>query len=277
MTVVQQGAPFLRWAGSKRWLVHKVVQLAPMGFGRYFEPFLGSGVVFFGLMPRGGSTLADAIPELIECYRCVQDNSNRIVDLLERWQVDAASYYAVRSLVSPDPFERAARFIYLNKTAFNGLYRVNKSGAFNVPFGRPKSSRITTREELAAASEALASAELFAQDFDATLASVRKGDLVYLDPPYVAGHRANGFVDYNSKLFRWEDQVRLRETFARLDALGAYVILSNANHPSVSELYADYRVTIHNRHSSMAARVAARGASSEILVIGETLERSLNG
>lgn len=277
MAVVQQGAPFLRWAGSKRWLVHKVVQLAPTRYGRYFEPFLGSGVVFFGLSPNGGCTLGDAIPELIECYRCVQDDSSRVVGLLEKWQVDAASYYEVRSLASNDPFERAAKFIYLNKTAFNGLYRVNKSGAFNVPFGRPKNDRITTREDLAAASEALAGAELFAQDFDATLANVQKGDLVYLDPPYVAGHRANGFVDYNSKLFRWEDQVRLRETFARLDALGAYVILSNANHPSVSELYADYRVTAHNRHSSMAASVASRGDSSEILVIGETLAGSLNG
>jgi len=276
MANLQQAGPFLRWAGSKRWLVSEIVARTPRTFGTYFEPFLGSGAAFFALRPQNGAILSDAIPGLIQCYESVRDDPDQVFDGLSGWAVDRETYYRVRSLISEDKFQKAAQFIYLNKTAFNGLYRVNQSGAFNVPFGRPKNSRITTREELGAASASLMSADLRAGDFETMLLEAKARDLIYLDPPYVAGHRMNGFVDYNSRLFRWEDQVRLRNVFERLDALGAFVILSNASHSSVAELYRGYPFQVHSRYSSMAASMASRGVSTELLVIGKTLERKLS-
>lgn len=272
----QTGSPFLRWAGSKRWLINEVLARRPVRYGRYFEPFLGSGAVFFALRPEK-AVLGDAIGPLIDCYRCVKEDHTRVFKHLSGWGVDKESFYSLRSATIQDPFERAAQFIYLNKTAFNGLYRVNKEGRFNVPFGRPKTNRTTTLHDLERAADALECADLRAGDFENTLDGAQEGDLVFLDPPYVAGHRANGFVDYNSRLFDWADQVRLRNVFVDLDRRGINVLLTNAAHSSVRELYAGFAVNEYARHSSMAAATSARGRSAELLVLGATLERNLRG
>lgn len=272
----QTGTPFLRWAGSKRWLVEEVLERRPAQWGRYFEPFLGSGAVFFALCPED-AVLGDAIAPLIDCYRCVKEDHKLVFDHLQRWSVDKESFYSVRSTKMEDPFARAAQFIYLNKTAFNGLYRVNRAGEFNVPFGRPKTSKTASLEDLKRAAAALQRAQLMAGDFEDTLTDAQEGDLVFLDPPYVAGHRANVFIDYNSKLFDWEDQVRLRELFVALDERGVNVLLTNAAHSSVGDLYRNFTTHEYERHSSMAAAAKARGKSTELLVLGATLEENLHG
>lgn len=268
--------PFLRWAGSKRWLVDEILARLPERYGRYYEPFLGSGSAFFAIRPKIAS-LSDTIVPLVQCYEAVRDDPEGVHAVLAQWEVSKSAYYQIRELRPGDSILRAAQFIFLNKTAFNGLYRVNRSGIFNVPYGRPKSNTIVSRACLEAASQTLQGVQLEACDFELALKAATTGDLIYLDPPYVAGHRANGFVDYNSSLFSWDDQVRLRDLFHQLDADGAYVMLSNANHPSIVELYSQHSRFEFTRHSSMAAKSQARGLSSEILVLGHSLMEVLNG
>lgn len=268
--------PFLRWAGSKRWLVDELLARLPERYGRYFEPFLGSGSAFFAIGPEIAS-LSDTIVPLIQCYQEVKDDPEGVHAALANWEVSKSAYYQIRDLIPKDGPERAAQFLFLNKTAFNGLYRVNRSGVFNVPYGRPKSSTIVSQDCLREASRMLQPVELKACDFELALEPATTGDLIYLDPPYVAGHRTNGFVDYNSSLFSWNDQLRLRDLFQQLDADGAYVMLSNANHPSILELYREYPRSEFSRHSSMAAKSQARGWSTEILVLGHSLKEALYG
>lgn len=268
--------PFLRWAGSKRWLVDELIARLPERYGRYYEPFLGSGSVFFGIRPKAAS-LSDTIAPLMQCFQAVKHDPDSVYTALTRWEVSKTAFYQIRALQPDNPSEEAAQFIFLNKTAFNGLYRVNRSGVFNVPYGRPKSDTIVSRDCLREASRALESVELKACDFEIGLQTATTGDLIYLDPPYVAGHRANGFVDYNSNLFSWDDQVRLRDLFQQLDSTGAFLMLSNANHPSITDLYQGYSRSEFTRRSSMAAKSQARGWSTEILVLGHSLREALDG
>jgi DNA adenine methylase len=271
--------PFLRWAGSKRWLASHIAELVPPTVGTYFEPFLGSGAVYFALPNGTASNLADTLGSLVNCYSHVQQDPKQVAAIASEWGSDSASFYAVRALrPHADSIEKAAQFIYLNRFCFNGLYRENSRGEFNVPFGRPKNANMITPEELSAASRRLNHrTTLSTGDFAETLAACQTGDFVYLDPPYVAGHRNNGFVDYNARIFSWYDQQRLSEEFHRLTRLGVHVVVSNADHPSVRELYEGHSVKSVSRHSSMAASVAARGQSREILVTSAGLEWRTRG
>lgn len=272
-----QAEPFLRWAGSKRWLAKVIPTILPPDYGDYYEPFLGSGAVFFSISPSSRAHLSDVIKPLANCYSAVKDNPERVHEELLTWPVDKDNYYMVRGLDPEDSFQAAAKFIYLNKTAFNGLYRVNRDGVFNVPYGRPKTSNIVSEAELKNASAALELATLGSLDFEEALLGARPRDFVYLDPPYVAGHRQNGFVDYNSRLFDWADQIRLSQIFHRLDREGVYVLLSNADHESIRSLYEGYTVLTFERYSSMSARPSARGGTQEILVIGDALNQARKG
>ncbi|KZE94859.1 Modification methylase DpnIIA [Agromyces sp. NDB4Y10] len=263
--------PFLRWAGSKRWLLAALTDLLPKGFGHYYEPFVGSGAVFFSIAEGQPATLSDTVEPLISCYRQVQLNPDAVYDRIQDWETDRESYYTIRSTTFADPVDSAAQFIYLNKLCFNGLYRVNQQGKFNVPYGRPKSGIVATRENLNAASRALHQARLQTGDFEQALENCAEGDLVYLDPPYVAGHRSNGFVDYNARIFRWEDQRRLASVVRKLNDRGVFVLLSNADHPSVRELYDGFVMQSAVRYSSMSARSSMRGPSAELLVLSDAL------
>lgn len=271
-------APFLRWAGSKRWLLPTLEEFIPATFGSYYEPFLGSGAAFFAFAEGHRAILADSIPELIDCFAHVRDDAHAIAEILTDWAIDSETYYTIRAEDGQSGNVRdAARFIYLNKLCFNGLYRVNQRGKFNVPYGRPKSANLIDETELYRAAALLGRAKLMVGDFAVTLETAGPGDLVYLDPPYVAGHRNNGFVDYNAKVFDWADQVRLAKEFERLDSLGAYVVQSNANHESIRALYPDREIHAVSRFSSMAGRSASRGTSGELVIIGDALRRTLDG
>jgi DNA adenine methylase len=274
---VLQAAPFLRWAGSKRWLVPRIREMFPDTFGRYFEPFLGSGAIFFACAGSRVSHLSDTISPLINCYQQVRDHPLAVAQVSQKWLVDAPTYYEVRSTQDEDPVRQAARFIYLNKTCFNGLYRENQNGEFNVPFGRPKSSNILDHENLMRASELLQSPGTIIKvcDFEDSLKDCSEGDVVYIDPPYVAGHRQNGFVDYNAKLFGWEDQRRLASVCRDLHKRGASVIVSNASHESVRRLFTNpgFQLLEVSRYSSMAARSGKRGNSTELLIFSSNNQR----
>ena len=261
--------PFLKWAGGKRWLVRKYLDLFPVTYDRYIEPFLGAGSMFFALRPDR-SILADYNARLIETYAQIRDNPTYISRLLRQHQVLHSDeyYYLERKRNHPrSASQRAAQFIYLNRTCWNGLYRVNSKGEFNVPLGT-KSSVVLDTDDFAVVAKALENSELIAQDFSVTMEKAGAGDFVYVDPPYTVRHKHNGFAKYNEKIFSWDDQIRLRNAVVSAIGRGALVAVSNAHHPSLSELYRD--IGIHkliSRKSIIAAGSEHRGNVDELLIL----------
>jgi len=249
----------------------------PSDVNRYFEPFLGSGAIYLACASDKPAALSDVIGPLVNCYLQVRDCPEKVAGAAQLWRVNAETYYKVRDESFEDPVTQAAQFIYLNKTCFNGLYRENQQGQFNVPFGRPKTSNILDAQHLLDVSHKLRTigTTIAVRDFEEALEPCEGGDIAYLDPPYVAGHRQNGFVDYNAKLFSWGDQRRLASLCHELDRRGAGVIMSNADHASVRELYSGSRFDFMNvsRYSSMAARSGKRGASDELLIVSKSLSK----
>lgn len=260
--------PFLNWAGGKRWLVSTHPQALQRAPGRYIEPFLGSGAVFFHLLPES-SLLSDTNSHLVEAYAAVRDDPERVLEKLREHHRRHSRdyYYRMRSSQPRKPATRAARLIYLNRTCFNGLYRVNLKGEFNVPIGS-KQSVILSDDDFEAWAIALAGSELVVQDFETTIASAGRGDFVYADPPYTVKHNMNNFVKYNERIFSWSDQVRLARCLNAAAERGARVVLSNADHPSIRDLYAAPRwnhVGVF-RHSRLAASSDHRRRTTELLI-----------
>lgn len=259
--------PLLRWAGGKRWLVPLVDELASaVEVERYHEPFAGGAALFFGTNIGKRSFLSDLNPNLIETYLAVRDDPEGVWERLRQYQNAADDYYAARESKPRKPSYRAARFIFLNHTSFNGLYRVNLKGEYNVPFGYRHSDNRPTREHLLAASQRLASASLVAEDFSQTRERVGRGDLVFLDPPYTVAHNRNGFVKYNGRLFLFADQERLSALIDEIRAAGAYYVMTNAAHVSIAELFekGDSRIET-SRKNAVGGRSASRGRATEYL------------
>lgn len=259
--------PFLTWAGSKRLLLGRLVDSLPRSFGRYYEPFLGAGSLFFLLRPRR-ARLGDTCAPLIGTYQALAEDARAVWQHLSVLRPTQAEYYRVRDVRSRGRFKAAAQFIFLNKTCWNGLYRVNSSGRFNVPFGRPRrEAEIASRENLVACGDVLRSpdVELLSADFEVCLSGARRGDLVYLDPPYVTGHNNNGFIDYNEVLFSWYDQVRLARIATDLKRRGVTVVVSNADHPAVRRLYRGFCIESFDRKATISGKMSTRGHSREIV------------
>jgi DNA adenine methylase len=253
---------FLRWAGSKRYLLPHLVDLVPEEFNRYYEPFLGSGSLFFLLQPQA-ATLGDACEELIACFAEVQRRPEEIISWFDDKRPDREFFYELRKHRSKTGVSAAAEFIYLNKTCWNGLYRVNSSGEFNVPYGRPKTDRLLDPELLRSCAECLQAAELLTGDFEQVVAAAGYGDLVFFDPPYVTRHNNNGFVDYNKRLFSWADQERLASCARELSGRGATVLVANALHSEVQALYESFEMKPIQRASTIASNKAFRGRVEE--------------
>ena len=261
-----QVKPFLKWPGGKRWLVQKYSDIFPKKFCRYFEPFLGSGAVFFHLTPKS-AVLSDINAELIETYKAIQKDWNRVFYFLQIHQKKHSKnyYYAMRRKKISDPFEKAARFIYLNRTCWNGLYRVNKRGEFNVPIGT-KDKVIREDDNFHLIAEILKNAELLIEDFEKVIDKAQKNDLVFVDPPYTVHHNNNSFRKYNEKLFSWLDQKRLVEALKRAIKRGVKIIGTNAYHESIIELYyRDFEIITVNRTSNISAKKESRGKFGEII------------
>jgi DNA adenine methylase len=264
--------PILKWAGGKRWLVQSHPDIFPVNFERYVEPFAGSAAVFFHLRPDQ-AILADTNRDLIDCYAAIRADHVKVAKLLQRHQKlhSNAHYYRVRATAPRDPFMRAARLIYLNRTCFNGLYRVNQQGQFNVPRGN-KDSVVLATDNYQSWAESLRNAKLVVSDFEPIIDATGERDFVFVDPPYTVTHNLNGFVKYNEVLFSWEDQVRLADCLLRAQARGVAILATNADHPAIRRLYrCNFRVRSVERHSLIAGATRHRGSVREVLISSKSL------
>lgn len=260
--------PFIKWAGGKRWLLNDPSFGLPEYSGRYIEPFLGGGAVFFHLMPPD-AILSDVNERLIETYRSIRDEWRLVQDRLAEFQVKHSKefYYEERARVHTCSHLRAAQFLYLNRTCFNGLYRENLKGQFNVPLGT-KTQVSLPDDDFELASRVLSNADLRTGDFEIIVDEARENDLVFLDPPYTTAHNFNGFVKYNQRIFTWGDQKRLMQATSRAIQRGARVVLTNADHNSIHKLYADLGTsTVVSRPSVISGTVGSRRATTEALFI----------
>lgn len=259
--------PFLKWAGGKTSLLPTLAKFVPEHFENYFEPFVGGGALFFALKPERG-ILSDANGELINCYEAVRDFPHELIEALCQFQISSEEFYRVRAKnpYTLSKIERAARLIFLNKTCFNGLYRVNRSGQFNTPFGNYTNVRLVDEDNLFAASKALKEMELVMASYEDVLDRVGKGDFVYLDPPYVPVSAHSDFKRYTAGQFRDEDQVKLSRLFRELDSRGALLLLSNSFHPTVEKLYRGFRIEIVNAPRFINCKGENRGHIKEVVV-----------
>lgn len=276
-TASVQASPVLKWAGGKRRLLDQYARYLKGKFRRYHEPFFGGGAVYFGLWNQGklrnkSARLADINPELINFYQVLQSRPDELISLLQEYQSRHSHdhFYEVRALIPAelDPVERAARMLYLNRTCFNGLYRENSKGQFNVPIGRYKNPRISHPEGLHAASAALAGAQLELAPFGSVEEHASPGDLVYFDPPYDPLTSTARFTAYTQHNFTSQDQTRLAELFTRLSQSGVKVLLSNSDTPLVRELYQDFRIVEVTAARAINAKADGRQKITELLVIG---------
>lgn len=258
--------PFLRWAGSKQALLQQIVPLLPKNYGRYYEPFLGSGALFFYLKPSR-ATLTDVSAELIGTWVGIRDHCKAIIDYLRPLKPNKKKFYQIRENRSTETDQNAAEFIYLNRTCWNGLYRVNSAGKFNVPYGAPKTDFIFDEENFRACCRLLnrRGITIRCADFEDAAAKARCGDLVFFDPPYVTKHNFNGFRDWNERLFSWSDQVRLATVSKRLVRRGVRVVVSNAEHEDIAALYRGFAQASLRRASTLASDSSKRGPTTEAL------------
>jgi DNA adenine methylase len=225
---------------------------------------LGGGAVFFSTKPST-AFLSDADQELINCYLQVRNDPERVIDRLATLRNTPDEYYRIRASTPRSEVGRAARTIYLATLSFNGIHRRNTHGHFNVPYGYKSHLRPCDRPRIRAVSQALRGASLQCTDFEVAVEGARKGDVVYLDPPYTVAHGNNGFLKYNAKIFSWADQLRLAKLAHRLATRGCKVIVSNADHSSILQLYRGFTMLRISRSSRIAAAVEFRRTTTECL------------
>lgn len=268
---VQEPRPFLKWVGGKSQLLSELLVRTPKNFGHYFEPFFGGGAFFFRLSPNK-SYLSDINPELINTYHVVRDQCEDLIESLGQHRYERNYFYRIReadraaNFSSWSEVERAARFIYLNKTCFNGLYRVNSKGQFNVPFGRYKNPKIFDSDQLRRCSRALQNVNIATQSFEAAIARVRRGDFVYFDPPYVPLSVSSSFTSYSKDKFDMTMQILLRDCCVALHKRGAFFLLSNSSAPAVYGLYRDFKIEEIGATRSINSVGNKRGKVKELLI-----------
>jgi DNA adenine methylase len=264
-------APFLKWAGGKTQLQAAILERLPAQIDHYFEPFVGGGAIFFALAVEGRfrrAVLADRNPVLIEVYEAVQKDVDAVVEKLRAHRYEKDYFYAVRA---QDPAElsvaeRAARTIFLNRACFNGLYRVNSSGQFNVPFGRYSNPLLCDEEGLRLASDALRDVQLVCGDFEAVVAGARAGDAVYFDPPYYPLSKTSSFTAYDAFPFGEEEHRRLARVHRALGGRGVAALLSNSDCPFTREIFAGLPIDTAQATRAINSVGERRGKISELLV-----------
>ena len=270
--------PILEWAGGKTQMLGDLLPKVPKSYGRYIEPFFGGGAMFFALQPEN-AIIADSNPELINMYRQVAENVDEVISCLKKYENTSEMFYAVREqdwMCLPKA-EAAARTIFLNRTCFNGLYRVNKQGKFNVPYGKYANPRICDEEGLKAASEALKKAEILCGDYLLVLDHyAQAGDFVFLDPPYLPISEYADFKRYTKEQFYEEDHIELAKMIMRLQERGCHVVLTNSNHPLVHELYAPFTIDVIQTKRHISCNGSTRKGEDVIVTIPpkqQTLQR----
>ena len=258
--------PFIRWAGGKSWLIPHLQPLYnKIQVNNYHEPFLGGAAVYFAFDYPQEAYLSDSNEELINAYIEIKYRPEEVIRFLSNYENTREDYYRIRSLCAKIPAERAARFIFLNQTSYNGLYRVNRSGDYNVPYGARKKWSIN-EQKILRASEKLQHATLDCGDFEINRNKIKKNDLVFLDPPYTVSHNENGFIEYNKNLFSLNDQERLCSFIEHIKSKGAYYILTNASHPTIGKIFGkeDQPIPLERR-SLIGGKNAARKKVTEFL------------
>jgi DNA adenine methylase len=270
--------PILKWAGGKWHLMPLLGQRFPPRerIARYFEPFVGGAAVFFHLQ-HTRSYLSDTNTELVNVYEVVRDHVEEMIAILSMHVNTAEHYYHVRA---QDPaalpsVARAARLIYLNKTCYNGLYRVNRQGRFNVPFGRYRNPTICDAANLRAASRALCHATLRVGDHETVLCDAAAGDFIYFDPPYQPASKTASFTAYTDARFDTAEQERLARTFCRLHRAGCYLLLSNSDTPVIRDLYAGFRIETITARRAINCKAEGRGPISELVIANYTPDGAL--
>ena len=267
--------PFTKWTGGKRQLLPIIKSLMPDNYNNYFEPFIGGGALFFDLSPDK-AVINDFNNELINCYQQIKKYPQKLIELLAKHQENNSKEYYLE-LRSADRdnridkmtnVERAARIMYMLRVDFNGLYRVNSKNQFNVPDGRYKNAMIVDSDLILSISQYLNSnnIKILTGDFEKAVQDVVAGDFVYFDPPYIPLSETSAFTSYTHEGFTYEDQVRLRDCFKKLDEKGAFVMLSNSSSPLVEELYKDFNIHKVEANRTNGAKTSSRGKISEIIV-----------
>ena len=263
--------PFIRWAGGKTWLTKRIVDYIPDNFSNYIEPFLGGGSVFFYLkcnkIIKRKAYLSDTNSGLIEAYKVLRDNPKALIKELRTYKNNEEEYYKFREITYEDPIREASRFIFLNRTSFNGIYRENLNGVYNVPYGHKKYKALFDYDNFLQASRLLQGVILKTCDFAKAISNVKENDLVFLDPPYTIAHENNGFVKYNQKIFSWDDQIRLKEAVENINSKKAFFVLTNAYHKSIRDLYQNIGVSERlERFSVVGGSNAKRDKFHEIII-----------
>ena len=256
---------FIRWAGGKSWLVPYVSQLIQgLDYNNYYEPFMGGASIFFSLdIPHNGY-LSDLNAELVDAFCAVRDNPQQIIEHLKEYKTDEKSYYAVRATEPTDKHQKAARFLYLNATSFNGIYRVNKNGKYNVPYGKKEVT--LNYQRILDVGVKLNGISITCQDFADIQPQLVTGDLVFLDPPYTVSKEDTGFVGYNSTWFSLDDQRRLAQLIDHINNIGAYFIMTNAAHPTILEIFEGKgRMITLERNSLIGGKKSFRGKVQEYI------------
>lgn len=267
----EQTYPIIKWAGGKRQLMFELLKNMPKTYNRYFEPFIGGGALFFELQPEN-AYISDVNEELTNLYSIIKNNPNELIEDLKKHEVSKEYFLQIRSVDRDNKYkklndiQRASRFIYLNRTCFNGLYRVNSQGQFNVPFGHYKNPRIIDEHNLLNCSKLLQKTEIKNTDFSEILNHVKKGDFVYFDPPYVPLNETSSFTSYTKDGFDIDMQFKLRDVCDELDSMGVKFLLSNSDTPLVNELYENYNIKKVFASRAINANANGRGKITEVLV-----------
>ncbi len=264
--------PVIKWVGGKRQLVDDIKKNIPKNFNTYFEPFIGGGAVFFELKKQN-SIINDYNPELTNMYEVIKNNPKELIQDLQKHQNSEEYYYHLRAL-DRDPkvyaklskVEKASRFIFLNKTGYNGLYQVNKKGQNNVPYGRYKNPTIYEEENILKCSSLLQSTTILTGDFENVKEYIKEGDFVYFDPPYVPLNTTSSFTAYTDKGFDDDMQFRLKELCDNIDTIGAYFLLSNSYTDFILDLYKNYDIVTVQTNRAVNCKAEKRGKIKELLV-----------
>lgn len=263
--------PFLRWAGGKKWLVRRVKDtLDVSSYTSYHEPFVGGGAMLFHLRPHK-AYISDMNEQLMLTYENIRDNIDDVIALIKGYGIGEDAYYAVRGIRTNNPIEKAAQFIYLNQMSYNGIYRVNSAGDYNVPWGKRLNYQFDF-DNLRNVSKYLKRVRIQSMDFEESIKRVRRNALVFLDPPYTHSKIENGFIQYNQKTFTLEDQKRLSAMIDKIKQRGAFYILTNADHEVIREVFdKGDRIIPITRSSGIGGRNARRGQYEECIFTNTNL------
>lgn len=270
--IVNVPHPFIKWVGGKRQLIGQLLPYIPEKFNTYIEPFVGGGALFFYLLPEK-SILIDNNPELINCYNVIRDKVEGLINSLKKHKNEKEYFYQVRNLDRNletynqlSDVEKASRTIFLNKTCYNGLYRVNSKNQFNTPFGRYENPKICDEGNLRAVSISLKNAKIISGDFEKVLEFAQKDDFVYFDSPYDPLNQTANFTSYTKDNFGKNEQIRLHSVFKQLDSRKCKLLLSNANTDFIKELYKSFKIQILYANRAVNSDATKRGKIKEVLI-----------